>query len=67
LKNPLNSENINISIMTEVHISTPNKGLPIGTKAPMIDTEDIDGDNINLTELLKKHKGILLDLFRGSW
>ena len=53
--------------MTEQHISTPNKGLPLGAKAPMIDAEDIDGDNVNLNKLLKKHKGVLLDLFRGSW
>jgi len=67
LKNPLSIEKIIISIMTELHISTPNKGLPIGSKASMIDTEDIDGDIINLAELLKKYKGVLLDLFRGSW
>jgi len=67
LKNPLSIEKIIISIMTELHISTPNKGLPLGTKAPMIDKEDIDGEGINLTELLKKYKGVLLDLFRGSW
>ena len=53
--------------MTKLHISTPNKGLVLGTKAPIINTEDIDGDLINLDELLKKHKGVLLDLFRGSW
>ena len=41
--------------MTDLHISTPNKGLQLGTKAPKIDTEDIDGDPINLAELLKKH------------
>jgi hypothetical protein len=53
--------------MTEIHISTPNKGLTLGIKAPMIDAEDIDGNSINLTELLKKYNGVLLDLFRGSW
>ena len=53
--------------MTELHISTLNKGLPLGTKAPMIDAEDIDGNTVNLTELLKKFSGVLLDLFRGSW
>lgn len=53
--------------MNEIHISTLNKGLTIGTKAPMIDTEDIDGESINLTEILKKYNGVLLDLFRGSW
>ena len=67
MKNPLNSENINISAMTEQHISTPNKGLPLGTKAPMIDADDIDGERVNLNELLEKHDGVLLDLFRGSW
>lgn len=53
--------------MTELHISTPNKGLSLGTKAPMIDTEDIDRENVNLAKLLKKYNGILLDFFRGSW
>ncbi|MBY8992596.1 MAG: hypothetical protein KGD58_17760 [Candidatus Lokiarchaeota archaeon] len=53
--------------MTDLHISTPNKGLKVGTKAPLINTEDIDGENINLIELLKKFNGVLLDLFRGSW
>jgi len=53
--------------MTELHISTPNKGLPLGIKAPMIDTEDIDGDHLNLADLLKKYEGVLLDFFRGSW
>ncbi len=53
--------------MTDLHISTPNKGLQLGIKAPMIDTEDIDGDKVNLISLLEKHTGVLLDFFRGSW
>jgi hypothetical protein len=53
--------------MTDLHISTQNKGLQMGTKAPMIDTEDIDGDKINLTSLIKNYAGVLLDFFRGSW
>ncbi len=53
--------------MTDLHISTQNKGVQIGTKAPMIDTDDIDGDKVNLTKLLRKHNGVLLDFFRGSW
>lgn len=53
--------------MTELHISTPGKGLPLGSKAPLIDTEDIDGDIVNLTKLVSKHRGVLLDFFRGSW
>lgn len=43
--------------MTNAHISTPNKGLQLGTKAPMIDTEDIDGESVNLIKLLEKHAG----------
>ncbi|KKM95133.1 hypothetical protein LCGC14_1191250 [marine sediment metagenome] len=53
--------------MTNLHISTPNKGLQLGTKAPVIETEDIDGDSANLIKLLEKHNGVLLDFFRGSW
>jgi hypothetical protein len=53
--------------MTNLHISTPNKGLQLGTKAPVIDTEDIDGVSVNLIKLLEKHTGVLLDFFRGSW
>ncbi len=53
--------------MTNLHISTPNKGLQIGTKAPVIETEDIDRDTVNLIRLLEKHNGVLLDFFRGSW
>jgi hypothetical protein len=53
--------------MTNLHISTPNKGLELGTRAPVIETEDIDGDNVNLIKLVDKHDGVLLDFFRGSW
>ena len=34
--------------MTDLHISTPNKGLQLGIKAPMINTEDINSDKVNL-------------------
>ncbi|MHA1916649.1 MAG: hypothetical protein ACW986_17520 [Promethearchaeota archaeon] len=53
--------------MTDLHISTPNMGLPLGTKAPTIDADDIDGEHVNLSELIGKHEGVLLDFFRGSW
>jgi peroxiredoxin len=53
--------------MTEIHDSTPNKGLSLGEKAPMIDTEDIDGENVNLNDLLNRFRGVLIDFFRGSW
>lgn len=53
--------------MTELHISTPHMGLPLGSKAPMIETEDIDGNDVNLTSLLNKYQGVLIDFFRGGW
>jgi len=53
--------------MTELHISTPNIGLPIGSKAPMIEIQDLDGNDINLTNLLDKFHGVLIDFFRGGW
>jgi hypothetical protein len=53
--------------MTELHISTPNMGLPLGSKAPIINTEDIDGNTIDLIRLLEKHKAVLIDFFRGGW
>jgi hypothetical protein len=33
----------------------------------MIDVDDIDGDHLDIKELLEKYDGILLDFFRGSW
>jgi hypothetical protein len=44
----------------------PN-GLPIGSIAPLIDTNDIDGKIINLTDLLKNYNGVMIDFFRGNW
>ena len=43
------------------------KGLNIHTKAPIIDTVDIEGISINLNNLLKKYDGVMLDFFRGNW
>jgi hypothetical protein len=54
-------------IMTEEHISNTTKGIPLGVKAPTVETKDIYKNNINLTDLLQKHKGILIDFFRGAW
>lgn len=53
--------------MTEEHISTPKKGLTIGTKAPNFETVDIDKNEISLSNLLKNHRGVLIDFFRGNW
>jgi len=44
-----------------------HKGLKIGTAAPNVEAEDIDGTKINLKELLKENQGIIIDFFRGTW
>ena len=54
-------------MMTEEHITTPNICLPTGSKAPMFDTQDIDGKDVNLANLLENHRGVLIDFFRGGW
>jgi len=43
------------------------KGLPVGSNAPLFDTQDIYGNNIILTQLLKIFNGVLIDFFRGNW
>jgi len=53
--------------MTDLHISTPNMGLLIGSKAPTIETQDIDGNNISLTSYFDKDQAVLIDFFRGGW
>jgi len=67
LNNSLNFKNKFISTMKELNISTPDKGLSLGINAPMINVDDIDGENVNLLKLLEKYRGVLIDLFRGSW
>ena len=56
-------------LMTAEHISKkfPEKGLPIGTEAPVIETTDIYGKEVNLTKILKEKDFILADFFRGTW
>lgn len=54
-------------LMTEKDISIHKKGLTVGTKAPNFETLDIDNNNVGLSNLLKTHKGVLIDFFRGNW
>ena len=48
-------------------VSNSEKGLMTGSKAPMIDTLDIYGKIINLTDILRNYRGLLIDFFRGAW
>ena len=48
-------------------VSHSEKGLHVGSKAPKIDTVDIYGNSINLTSILRNHRGFLIDFFRGAW
>ena len=47
--------------------SDSEKGLLVGSQAPMIDTVDIHGNQINLTDILQENRGLLIDFFRGAW
>jgi len=55
--------------MTAEHISKKfsEKGLTIGTKAPLFETTNISGDGVNLKEILEENDFILIDFFRGAW
>lgn len=52
--------------MTEGESPRPS-GLPIGTKAPELNTVDIYGNRISLTEFLEDYDGVMIDFFRGNW
>lgn len=44
-----------------------SSGLFIGTRAPLFDTKDIYGNEINLSKLLIIYNGVMIDFFRGNW
>ena len=48
-------------------VSNSEKGLKTGSKAPAIDTVDINGEKINSNDILKEKRGLLIDFFRGAW
>jgi hypothetical protein len=54
--------------MTE-NLNNPNPdGLEIGTQAPDFTVTDVrTGQDFNLTQELKSHRGILINFYRGSW
>ncbi len=55
-------------IMSLNNESTPRpRGLGLNSKAPPINTIDIYGNPINLSNLLREYNGILIDFFRGTW
>lgn len=54
-------------IMTDEHISNSKKGIPLGVTAPAVEIKDIYNNNINLSNLLQKYNGVLIDFFRGAW
>ncbi|MFW9936392.1 MAG: hypothetical protein ACFFD5_02005 [Candidatus Thorarchaeota archaeon] len=53
--------------MTDIDEPTRPRGLNIGNTAPMIDTQDIYGNEVNLSKLLEIHNGVMIDFFRGNW
>ena len=42
-------------------------GLSEGSIAPVFDTKDIYGNEMNLVNLLEEYDGVLIDFFRGNW
>jgi len=44
----------------------PN-GLLENSIAPMFDTKDIYGKEMNLETLLEEYDGVMTDFFRGNW
>lgn len=56
-----------ILLMTEEHISNPKYGLNLGVIAPTIKKNDIFDNIINLIEILRNNRGVILDFFRGAW
>lgn len=53
--------------MTEEHISNPEKGLPIGKKAPLIEKNDVFENPVNFSNLIQNSRGIIIDFSRGAW
>jgi hypothetical protein len=56
-----------MTIMTGEQNLNPEKGLPEGINAPLINTKDVFGHRINSEELYKEYRGIVLDFSRGAW
>jgi peroxiredoxin len=44
-----------------------DKGLSIGEEAPQFSITDIDGNQLDLSEILQNYRGLLIDFFRGVW
>jgi len=53
--------------MTEEHISNPEKGLLLGSEAPMINKNDVFENAVDFINLIQNNRGILLDFSRGAW
>jgi len=53
--------------MTDIDELPTAKGLIVGTKAPLINTLDIYGNEVNLSKLLETYNGVMIDFFRGNW
>ena len=53
--------------MSDKEISNSDERLTLDTNAPMIDTVDVFGNPINLTEILNENKGLIIDFHRAAW
>ncbi len=53
--------------MSDKEPSNSDERLPLDTNAPMIDTVDVFNNEINLTEILKENRGVIIDFHRAAW
>ncbi|NVM18701.1 MAG: hypothetical protein HWN80_13375 [Candidatus Lokiarchaeota archaeon] len=42
-------------------------GLAENSVAPLFNTKDIYGKEMNLINLLEEYNGVMIDFFRGNW
>ncbi|MHA2035973.1 MAG: hypothetical protein ACW972_01360 [Promethearchaeota archaeon] len=53
--------------MSDGESSNSEERLPLDTTVPMIDTVDVFKNSINLTEILKENRGVIIDFHRAAW
>ena len=53
--------------MSDGETSNSEERLPLDTKAPMVNTDDVFKNEINLTEILKDNHGVIIDFHRAAW
>ncbi|MHA2281927.1 MAG: hypothetical protein ACXAC5_13885 [Promethearchaeota archaeon] len=53
--------------MSDGESSNSEERLPIDTDVPVIKTIDVFENQVNLTEILKENRGVIIDFHRAAW